>query len=228
MAKFELKSKALELRKKGWSIGSIARKIHISKSTASTWCREMKLSYRQKELLRTNAIKAGHKGRMIGAEMNRNKRIQVQFEMRNNAKLFMGSLSRRDIDMFGIGLYWAEGHKTGNTLGIVNSNPSIIILAMQWLKNQFNLTEKDYMPRLFINENHHSREKEIIDFWSNITKIPKSSFRNTIFIKSKQVKIYENRDTYFGVMHLRVQKSSRLLYQVLAEIELVKEYLRGD
>ena len=49
MARFKEKNKALLLRKKGESINDIAKKIKVSKSIVSRWCRDIKLTSEQIE-----------------------------------------------------------------------------------------------------------------------------------------------------------------------------------
>jgi len=47
MAKFKQKIKAIELRKKGESIGEISDTIGVSKSIVSLWCRDIALTKQQ-------------------------------------------------------------------------------------------------------------------------------------------------------------------------------------
>ena len=74
MAKSKEKALAKILRKEGLSIRSIAEKLHVSKSSASRWCRDLELTQAQKDKLMREAIKAGNKGRMIGALMNKRRK----------------------------------------------------------------------------------------------------------------------------------------------------------
>ncbi|MEN9552212.1 MAG: hypothetical protein RI935_589 [Candidatus Parcubacteria bacterium] len=78
MSKPIQKEKALILRRKGLSVGDIAAKLKVSKSTASTWCSSIKLTTKQREILKNNMIKAGYAGRQKGADANRKKKeIQI-------------------------------------------------------------------------------------------------------------------------------------------------------
>ncbi len=56
MAYSLLKLKARELRNKGVSVKSIAKHLHISKSTASVWVRDIILSVDQLEALRKSSL----------------------------------------------------------------------------------------------------------------------------------------------------------------------------
>ena len=141
MAKFEKKIEARKLRKKGWSIRSIALHIDVTKGSVSIWCRDLELTHKQKERLLKNAIRAGHKGRMIGAEMNRKKK---QDRIDYNKKLGIqeiGRLAKRDLLLAGIGLYWGEGTKKSAT-ALVNSDPKLILFMFHWFKYVMNVKNK--------------------------------------------------------------------------------------
>ena len=49
--KIELQNQAIELRKKGLSIRSIEQSLHISRASASTWTKEVKLTKGQIDTL---------------------------------------------------------------------------------------------------------------------------------------------------------------------------------
>ena len=225
MSKLNLKEKSRNLRMKGFSLNEIIEKIGVSKSTLSLWCRDIKLNKSQIVLLEKRAQIKNYAGALKGARANHLK-SQLVIKIENeNAKRIIGEISSREICLIGTALYWAEGNKTGKTFGIVNSDPFVILICMKWLSIEFDMGIDNYLPRLFINEDHSYRELEIKKYWSDITKIPISQFRNTIFIKSKHKKIFSDPSSYLGVMHLRVKKSSRLLYRTLSQVQSIKDIL---
>lgn len=80
MAKFKQKYKAQKLRKSGKSMRQIANHLHVSKGSVSRWCKGIKLTEKQSMLLYLNANKKGQKGRLLGALMNKNKKILAIME----------------------------------------------------------------------------------------------------------------------------------------------------
>ncbi|MFA6392719.1 MAG: hypothetical protein WCW54_01365 [Candidatus Paceibacterota bacterium] len=222
MSKLQLKESSRLLRKQGFSLNEIVKKLNVSKSTLSLWCRDLKLTESQIILLEKRAQVKNYAGALKGAHTNHLKSQFIIHQEKQKAQEFINKISNREICLIGTALYWAEGNKTGKTFGIVNSDPAIILICMRWLSLEFNIKIYDYLPRLFINESHKNREFEIIKYWSNITKIPITQFRNTIFIKSKHKKMFENVSSYVGVMHLRLSKSSQILYRTLSQIESLK------
>ena len=219
MSKFDLKEKSRALRKQGYSFSEIVIKLNVSKSTLSSWCRDIVLTKSQVISLEKRAqIKKICNHQKIGLFKSQ----LIISEEKQKAKEFIGKISNREICLIGTALYWAEGNKTGATFGIVNSDPAVILISMKWLSIEFNIKIDDYLPRIFVNEDHKDRELEIKKSWRNITKIPLSQFRNTIYIKSKHKKIFSNRSSYNGVMHLRIKQSSKILYRTLGQVELLK------
>ena len=53
--------------------------------------------------------------------------------------------------------------------------------------------------------------------------LPVRQFGNPVFLVHKQKKVYENYHHYYGVLALRVRKSSRLKYEILGLIDALKK-----
>ncbi len=122
------------------------------------------------------------------------------------------------------GLYWGEGTKSDRSaLAIVNSDPEIILVMKKWFKKVFQLNDEDFMPRIFINDIHRPRIKKVVKYWSSLLQLPESQFGNQVFLKMNQKKIYENYDSYYGILSLKVRRSSRLKYEILGLIDAVKK-----
>ena len=222
MAKFKEKLEALKLRRKGWSIGSIAEHLEVGKGSVSTWCKDLKLTKSQKDFLKQKMIKAGHKGRMIGAEMNRKKKENTIAFYQKSGKKDIGKLSQRDIFVIGVALYWAEGSRKNSSLSFVNSDPDMIKLMYRWFQEVMSVKKEEFMPCVFINEMHRPRITKVMNFWSSLLNLPKRQFSNPVFLKMKQKKVYENYDSYFGVLALRVSKGTNLKYKILGLIDALK------
>jgi hypothetical protein len=223
MAKFEKRLDARKLRRKGYSIFSIARCLGVSKSSVSVWCRDLKLTQKQANRLLENAINAGHKGRMIGAEMNRRKKEERIAFHKESGEKEIGKLSDRDLLMTGIALYWGEGNKKGKTkLSFANSDPEAILFMYKWFQKAMDVGKNEFMPRIFINEIHGSRIKKVVKFWSSLLNLPIEQFGKPFLLKMKQKKVYENHDNYYGVLALGVRKSTDLKYRILGLINALK------
>lgn len=222
MSKFQERLKAREMRTEGYSINVIAKKLKVSKGSVSSWCSDLVLTFKQKERLRLKVLKAGHKGRLLGAQMNKDKKIKNIQKYRDLAKTEIKQLSNRDLLILGIGLYWGEGSKNqSGGFSFSNSDPVMILLMIKWLKDIVKINGSDITTRIMINESHQPRIAEVLKFWSNLLDLPSDCFYKTTFINSKSKKIYDNHDKYFGVLVIRVRKSSWLKYKILGQINAI-------
>ena len=224
MSKFDKKILSENLRRSGRSIGTIAKQLEISKSSASIWCRELMLSNKQKETLRLNTIRAGNIGRLKGAKMNMQKRLLSLDKAREFATGKITKISDNELFLAGLCLYWAEGAKSNSSkLTFTNSDPRMICFILKWLKKNFSVQSNDIIPRISINIIHKPRENKILEYWSATLNIPKSQFRKTTFIKTKLRKIYTNHNNYFGILFVGVHKSTMIWYKILACINRIKQ-----
>lgn len=222
MAKTDEKLQALKLRRQGVSINAIASRLKVSKGSVSIWCRDIQMSLAQQERLTLAKIKAGHKGRMMGAESNRQKKRDNIATQEALAKKMVGKMSKRDRFMLGIGLYWGEGVKSGASgTALVNSDPSVILFARDWFE-QLGVQRCDFNPYIYISEIHKPRSKIILDFWSNLLSVPENQFNKIIFLKGRPKKKYENYDSYYGVLALRVARGTTLRYKIIGLIQASK------
>jgi hypothetical protein len=221
MAKYEQRLKAREMRKNGIAINRIAIILAVSKGSVSKWCEDISLTSEQISALHESNVRGGYRGRLLGAYSNKQKKLKVLKDSKGWAAHILGNVSRRDLLISGISLYWAEGSKKGSSSGFVfvNSDPSMIRLINVWLKEIFNVKKEELRPSVSINEIHRERIGRVIKFWADLLELPVSQFSSTSFIKSKQQKIYENYENYYGILRLRVSKGSNLKYKVLALIE---------
>jgi hypothetical protein len=222
MAKYEQRIKALELRRRGKSIIEIARRVKVSKSTASLWCRDIILTSKQKEALLKNSWLAGRKGRLIGAEANKRKRLESIRHYEKLGKADLKNVSKRDLLVAGVSLYWAEGSKTGNRFVFINSDPDMIKLMYKFLTEVLKVKKEEVRLTVQINEIHRPRIKKVLQFWSNLLKLPLAQFGNPYYVKVKPKKVYENYDNYYGILRLRVRGGANLQYRILGLIKALK------
>lgn len=221
MAKFEKRLKAFKLRRMGWSLNSIAKKLDVAKATASEWCKDLKLTQKQKERLLKNTFNAGLRGRMMGAETNRRKKQEYVDFYKKSGKKEIGRLSKRDLLIAGATLYWGEGSKKSK-LAFVNSDPDTVKFMLRWFQKSMSVKKEDFMPRIFINDIHRPRINKVLKFWSSFLCLSISQFGNPVFLKRNPKKVYENYDSYYGVLALGVKKSSKLKYCILGLIDAIK------
>ena len=223
MAKPEQKTRAFELRREGKSIKEIAAEVGVSRGTASTWMKEVSLTAEQELFIKEQMYARGHKGRMIGAEMNKNKKIERQKIANDEAVEMIEQLSLNELFYLGLGIYWGEGTKAQSTsLAVTNSDPRIIKIMIRWFVECLGVQVTDLHPRVYISDNHQDREEKLYEYWIHELGIPRSQFKKMIFL-NKGKKIYENREMYYGVLTLLVAKGTDLRYKILAFLARIAE-----
>ncbi len=210
------------MRRQGVSIKDIATQVGVSPATVSIWCQDILLTRAQKEKLFKKQIAAGHKGRMIGALKNKQMRLQNVANQAVIAQRRLGGLSARDRFLLGIGLYWGEGTKSRQSAtAIVNSDPDIVLFARDWFEN-LGVNRCDFRVYVSISSLHKEREIAIVNFWSRTLAIPRQQFNRVTYFKTARKKVYENHDSYYGIVALRVRRGTDLKYMILGLIDACK------
>jgi hypothetical protein len=219
MAKSALRLRAREMRNEGESIIVIAKEIGVAKSTVSLWCRDIELTAVQINRLLKNKELGIRIGQLKGAKMQKMRRAEkIRTALQNGLDRF-ATLHENEHFSSGIALYLAEGAKKSRQVHFVNSDPRLIKFMLGWFERFFQIPLNGISFRLMINEIHKHRENRVLEFWSSYLGVPAAQFRRTTFVHSKQAKIYQNHNRYFGTMHFTVLKSSHLLYIISGLIE---------
>ncbi|MCR4311042.1 MAG: helix-turn-helix domain-containing protein, partial [Candidatus Taylorbacteria bacterium] len=130
---------AVKLRLKGLSYSQIKEKLQVSKSTLSGWLSEYPLSDERIRQLRGNNPQRIERCRNTKAK-KKQRRIDCVYE---KVRKDIGILSKREIFLAGLFLYWGEGYKSAPaTTGIANTDPAILRIFIRWLNAVKAPTEK--------------------------------------------------------------------------------------
>lgn len=226
MSKSIEKLEALKLRRQGWSIKEIAKKLQVSPGSVSLWCQSITLTAQQQELLKVKQIRAGQRGRQMGADANKAKRVQALETAQAQAEKGITVVTNRELFFLGLGIYWGEGVKSrSGQATIVNSDPKILKVMMKWFEDCLSIESSEFRPYVYISVLHREREEKIMQYWEGVLKLPKYQFKSPIYLKQKPKQKYENHDSYYGVVALRVAKSTNLKYRILALLQVLSDRL---
>lgn len=229
MAKIQEFKNAIALRKQGSSYREILSHIPVSKSTLSLWLRRIGLSKRQKQRLTQKKLEAGRRG----AQAQRDKRLQITKEIKEKAKAEISHINNRELWLMGTMLYWAEGTKEKNDAGAVsvqfsNSDPFMIKLFLKWLFEICKVAKDAIRYEIYIHENNKYRLDAVRKYWAAAIGIKANDFHAIYF---KKHKIGSNRKNigkiYFGLLKIRVRKSSSLNRKITGWIEGINQYYCG-
>ena len=108
MAKFKIRERAVLLRKEGKSYSEIKSLLKVSKSTLSLWLRDYPLSQEKIRELRDWNQKRIENYR----ETRRRQRESILNDIYKHEKDVILPLSKRELFLTGLFLYWGEGGKT--------------------------------------------------------------------------------------------------------------------
>lgn len=222
MAKSKLKFEAREFRSKGESIKSIAKKIGVSTSTVSLWCKDIKLTKEQITQLEKNARDPYYGRRLAYSLKQQTDRKTKEKEILRTSKELIGNLSKRDLLIAGAALYWAEGFKKDNMVGFANTDPEMIKFFLNWVLNCLEVSPELIKLRVGINEHHKYRESDIQEYWSKTTNISLDSFYKPYYQKVVWKKEYDHPEEYFGTLRIRILKSTDLLRKIKGLIVGIK------
>lgn len=223
MAKSEKKLKARELRSEGQSIKGIARELGVSQGSVSTWCRDIVLTDEQLKILEKNSKDPNYGKRLQNSLKQRGIRIEKTERLRREGIDEVGELSKRELLLVGIALYWAEGYKKDSQVGLGSSDPKMMQFYVRWLIECFDYSIDDLLFRVSVNESHEYRINEIMQYWADLFGIDVSKFQKSFYQKAKWQKIYEHPEEYFGVLRIRVRKSSNFLRKIHGYIAGLKQ-----
>ena len=225
MAKYAQRIKARHMRGGGISIIVIARKLGISKSSVSKWCRDIILTEEQFEKLRKNRGISLKTGQRMGAETNKNKRLHAIKMAEDWGKKLIKKISKREILLIAAALYWSEGSKSDRTSGFifVNSDPEMVLVMKLFLVNVLHIPSEDIVCSIQINRVHEKRIKTVLSFWKKLLHLKKSQFRKPYYVDTKINKIYDNYENYYGICRLVVRRGMNLKYKMLGLIKAVKD-----
>lgn len=217
-----IKQKVISLRESGKSLQEIAHITHMNKSTISYWCRDVRLSETALKRIRYDGNTKSMQGLLRYSEKKRSERIKrTRTEKQQGAEL-VGVLSKRDIFMIGLGLYWGEGYKESNgELGFTNSNSGIITFYIKWLQS-LGVSKDDLIFRLTINNLFKKEEKNIKSFWVNKLNVREDQFSKTTTIKTNLKKAsIKNKENYKGILRVKVRRGLALKNKILGAIDYI-------
>lgn len=216
---------AHELRKQGYSLSEISNKLHVSKSTASVWSKNIMLSPEAKQRLsKRTTIKSLEGLRKYSEKIKQDKVNALIVDDRSGASK-LGNITNRDIYCIGLGLYWGEGYKSGSQeFGFTNSDSHMILFYIKWLGLVFDVKKSDLILRVSINVSHKKRMQEVQVFWSKVTKVPLSQFSKISFIASATKKHYSNASSHMGTLRIKVRKGTKMRREVIGAIKHINIY----
>ncbi len=211
----EKKKLAYNLRKEGYGVKEISQKLNIAKSTSSQWCKKMALTDEEKRNIEIRQKEKYDLAREKGKKTIAKKARQLRESNTKNGLNKVKKLSKRDLLMLGIGLYWGEGSKGEHTVSISNMDPDIFVVFIKWIEL---LGFKKNQLSAKLNLSTELNEKEEIDWWCSKIGIEKKVFTKT----TKIVTGSKRSENYHGILTLRICNTG-LLHKIYGMIDACRD-----
>ncbi|MFH1769233.1 MAG: hypothetical protein ABH833_01030 [Parcubacteria group bacterium] len=172
--KLEEKDKAIQLRKRGYSLNEISTLLNVTKSTASFWLRDISLSGVARSRLRRR-IK---KGVFVAAEKKKAKSKELNTYLKKEAseELKDGKISEFSEKLLCALIYWCEGAKDyRGGIAFSNSDPNLARKFIDLLEKTFSAKRDKFIVRLHLHD-YHSKKVQT-EFWAKGLRLAIAQFR---------------------------------------------------
>ncbi len=228
-----VRTHALKLRLKGFSINEITKKLGVPKSTLSGWLRGVVLSEKARTRIQSRVRQGVYNGLIKRNKLQTHIARQRVARIRNEGKELFPKLTESDLIVVGAVLYWAEGYKrplfrngkeiTAHVISFVNSDPDMIRIFIRFLIEILHIPRDriNFSMRLYA----HINENEALNYWSQVTGATKSCFKKTTYLVSGASKGKRpfNRLPY-GTLQVSVNSTDKFSF-LMGMIDGVKEKL---
>ena len=214
-----LKVMAIGLRKKGFSYSEIRSAVKVPKSTLSSWLKNIKLSEPEERRLKQKQLEA----RKRGTKMRTAKTSEMINQIRSDSAKDIGKISKRELWLIGIIMYWKNKNKNDLKKGVSfsSSDPDQIKLFLKWLKEIGGIKDQEIMPDIFMGKDQKASINEIVGYWSKVTRFPADWFSRIYYYLNKKI----SKKSQSGFLRIRVKSSSMLARQIAGWVEGIRLYL---
>ena len=226
---------AIELRKGGYSYSEIMKFCPVPKSTLSYWFRDLKLSEPQLLRLKKKRIESAQKG----SKTKILKTAKAIEEIQKNSAKDVGKISKRELWLMGVVLYWRERLLNKNDSDLkkgvrfTSSDPYLIKLFIRWLVDVGGIKNEEISFDIFMPADKKKSLNDFVDYWSKVTGFSKGNFSRYYLQKArvdnskKKPKRVTQKSSY-GLLRVRVKASSMLARQISGWVSGVIEHYWGS
>lgn len=216
--KREEKDFATQLRKEGMAMNEIAKKVGVSKSSVSLWVRDVALTEKQRNSLSKNGFSVDviEKRRVARITNTRNRR-RLEMDL---AKKDIKAISKQELFLIGVALYWGEGGKTERSMvRIANADPYVISFMMRFFREVCEVPEAKFRGHVHTFSHLHAVKAE--KYWSGISGIPHTQFFKT-YSKPSIASKNKKDSLPYGTFQIYVC-DTKLFYRIKGWIERLGE-----
>lgn len=188
--------------KRGHSYKEIHKNLKVSKTTINHWFK--KLPKKDQENIKKHRIKNWQKAYRKTAKKIKKETKRKEKKIQKKAAGEVGEISKRELFLIGLALYWGEGNKREkNQIQFTNSDPKMISLMMRFFRKIYQVKEEKFYMQMVL---HEGVSTEIaLKFWSKLTNVSREQFKKPCFSISKRSKGKRNpKRLPYGTLQIRI------------------------
>ncbi|MFJ8689209.1 resolvase [Micromonospora wenchangensis] len=216
-ARDDLRAAAVALRGEGCSVGDIAARLGVAKSTAYLWVRHLPLDP-DEEVARER--RRAHSKAMTDARWSahRHARDAARAAAVADAAAWVGSMGNRELVMVGAALYWAEGEKAKPwrphecRVRFINSDPGLVDIFVRFVE-AMGVPREALRFRVSIHETADA--EAAVRWWAGRVAVSAETFRPTSLKRHRPTTVRRNTgEDYRGCLIVEVPRSRQLYWRI--------------
>ena len=197
----------------GHTLNELAVTLDVSKSSVSLWVRQIELTPQARERI---AARQGL-GTLVSAErkIERAREVRRGYQREGRQRMAVRDPSY----IAGCMLYWAEGDKGRNAVGMSNSDPELLAVFVAFLRRHFGVASERMTIYCNLFADHLDRQREIEQFWLDRLGLPEMSLRKSqVNVYSKYSQKKRDGKLPYGTCKLVVH-STRIVQTIYGSIQ---------
>ncbi|MGB6839149.1 MAG: helix-turn-helix domain-containing protein [Microgenomates group bacterium] len=221
MARREDRREAIKLRKRGRTYSEIRQKLGVPKSTLSGWLGGYHLSEKELAKLKVNIKQRKYLGiekTRITKAKRRQKRLRKTYKQEERRLL---PLTKRELYLCGLFLYWGEGVKGLRTgVSLNNTDPKVIKFYYLWMTGALGIPKGKIKVAVHLYEDMDVEES--LDYWSRLVGISRKQFIKPYIKKSNRQEV-DHKGFGCGTCRLYVY-DQQLKEKIMLGLEALANY----
>jgi hypothetical protein len=167
----EMREEARRLRREGWSLGEISKRLGPPKNTLTLWVRGIELTPDQQTRIKERESQMLTRNQRLGGQYHRQARLtRIQVE-KDKAEAVLENLHDPHIikHIAAAMLYLGEGAKADGAFAFANSNPRIITYWMHLMRTSFTINEAKFSMQILTR--YDQDWNQLCAYWTRLTGI---------------------------------------------------------
>jgi transcriptional regulator with XRE-family HTH domain len=170
-------------REQGYSYNEISEQVGVSKSTLSSWLKNIALTLEQEQRIQqrieNNQNTFVAVARKINKERYRRAREEAYQQGEDVASMIPDNHAVHELAL--AMLYLGEGDKTGNRVQIANTDPAVLGYFLWAMEELYDIERTEMSLRLNLIEAARPLESEMIKWWAGTLGCTIGQFQKTQF-----------------------------------------------